>query len=100
MLLASGADGELLVTNASHEGGLEVRFAGVRAQRRRRTAKAHRAAIEYRDAAAQFFDVGENVRGEKQRAALGSEAAQHALHGDARRRVESAHRLIEQVEIA
>ena len=49
---------------------------------------------------AQLLDVGEHMRGEEQRAALGAQAAQHRFHRDARRGVKAAHRLVEHVEIA
>src|SRR5262245_27514511 len=97
--LDSGADSGLLVTDAPQERGLEARLAGALAQRGGRAAKAQRAALEHRDARAQFLDVGEDVRGEEQRAPLGVQAAQQRLDGDARRRVEPAHRLVEHHQI-
>src|SRR5258706_13669322 len=87
-------------THAPHEGGFQARLAVARAELGGRAAKAHAAALEHRDRRAELLDVGEHVRGEEQRAALGVQTPQHALDRDARRRVEAAHRLVEHIEAA
>src|SRR5207247_3315266 len=98
--LASGAGCGLLVTDASHEGALQVGLAVARAQGLRRAAEAQPRALEHRDRGAQFVDVGEHVRSEEQGAALRAQALQHRFHRHPCGRVKAAHRLIEHVELA
>jgi hypothetical protein len=62
--------------HAPHEGLLQARFAVLRAQPRGRPVPAHAAFFQHRDRRAQLLDIGEDVRGEKERPALGGETPQ------------------------
>src|SRR5438552_8974295 len=97
--LASGAGCGLLVTDASHEGALQVGLAVARTQGLRRAAEAQPRALEHRDRGAEFVHVGEHVRSEEQGATLRAQALQYRFHRHPRGGVKAAHRLIEHVEL-
>src|SRR5512134_2604879 len=71
----SSGDGRVvLIADALHESALQVRFGMALAQAGRRASETNPPALQHGDRGAQFFYVGEHVRGEKQRPAVGGQA--------------------------
>src|SRR5215510_15142351 len=64
-------------TYTPHEGLLEARLAVLCAQTLGGAVPAHASALQHGDGRAQLLDIGQHVRGEEERPALGGEPAQH-----------------------
>src|SRR5688572_24240836 len=89
-----------VISDASQEGTLQISLGVALAKRARAAAEAHAPALQHADGGAEFLDVGEDMRGEEKRAALGGKASQHGLNRHARRRIEAAHRLVQHIQVA
>src|SRR5947207_15399348 len=96
----SGTDCGLVVTDAFHESALETLFSVARAERLRRAAKAQARLVEHRDRGAELVDVGQDMRGKEQSAALRAQALQHRFHRHPRGRVKAAHRFVQYIHLA
>src|SRR4051812_13543483 len=96
----SGTDCGLVVTDAFHESPLETLFSVARAERLRRPAKAQAPVVEHRYRGAELLNVGQDMRGKEQGAALRAQALQQRFHRYPRGRVKAAHRFVQHIHFA
>src|SRR5471030_1762558 len=85
--------------DATQESTFEIGLGIALAELSGRATEADLAAVQHRDRRTQLFDIGEHVRREEKRPPFVRQPCKDRLYGDSASRVETAHRLVQNVKV-